>query len=347
MRTLCYLFLLCGIMACNKIEFPDTPIEPNTSDIVVKDTLTVAMLATRAEGAMVGVKGYLVGYCTGTTLSSMTEELPVEANTNFLLADAPTLEEAEVLASVGLNKSNAFHASWNLLQAPERLGKYVLVYGKLQTYFGVKGIRDPKKIELLPTPKPAEQTPTDTPSVPKDTTSTPAVEVLTPQDFLALDINIYATVKGYIVGTIEGTSWKTALLGIPTTSTTNLLLAGTPTETDLTKMVPISLNSKSEERTVLNLKERPGLLGKGLTVSGIVATYFGVNGIKRIVNYRLDSIATPPPVKPDPIHPHIGDSTKNPQPPHRPTISDSTAIMDGRAPLLKRLVFRHTPKRKR
>lgn len=320
MRTLCYLCLLCGMMACSKIDLTEEPTVPNTSTVVVKDTLTVSMLADKDIGEMVGVKGYLVGYCMGTSLKAASNEIPEEANTNFLLSDTPTLEGATTLTAVGLNKSNVFHEAWNLAKNPERLGKYLFVYGKLQTYFGIKGIRDPKKIELLPFPLSEPQEHEDSTSISKNDT-------ITPLQFLALEINQFVTLRGYIVGTLGGSLLSSAVVGKAKKPATNLLLATTPTETDVAKMVPVRLKDKSEERIVLDLYAHPNLLGQRLTVSGVVTTYFGVNGITNIVSYRLDTLS-----KATPIDPVPSDSTRPPQPQNPPTISDSTAVIDGRAP---------------
>ena len=62
--------------------------------------------------------------------------------------------------------------------------------------------------------------------------------------------------EGYIVGWIADKTYDTAQFNADATVQTNLLLAATPDETDLSKCIPIQLPSGSV-RTALNLKDHP------------------------------------------------------------------------------------------
>lgn len=304
--------ILVAFCACAKIEIPDNPL-PGTSknQIEISDTLTLAEALERSVGEEVAVKGYMVGYCRGTSLSSATSELPHSPNTNFILyPHLPTEGDTDTppFMVVGLNQNNAFHADWNFHAHPEKLGAYVLVYGKLQPYFGGKGIKEPKLIRPLTPPKdkavkPIEPTENDT---------------LTVAQSLALDINQFITLRGYIVGTIAGMSLRQAVFGVPESLPTNLLLADSKEEKDITKVLPIALKKDSRERTELNLVARPDLLGKEILVQGITTTYFTIRGIKDLTYYRLLDASPKEPTDPTPTDTALIVT---------PTISDSSAIV--------------------
>ena len=69
-------------------------------------------------------------------------------------------------------------------------------------------------------------------------------EILTVLQALAADEGDYVMVRGYIIGYINGTSLseKNVVLGLPTEKpNTNMLIADSPDETDLAKMMPVGL----------------------------------------------------------------------------------------------------------
>lgn len=311
MKKASFLFFLWwGIVSCGKIELPDTP-DPSSphTQVEIKDTLTLKEALNKEYHEMVAVKGYLVGYCSGTSLHTATIGLPPTPNSNFILASSPTPDAAnDYFMIVGLNKSQTFHSDWNLYDHPQKLGSYLLVYGKLQPYFGIKGIKEPKKIAQLPLPKEKE----------KDTDPTTRNDTLSVSQLLSTEINRFVAVKGYIVGTVMGTHLRQAVFTPPTSSITNLLIADKATEKDLAKIAPIGLKNKSEERQALDLFKHPELLGKEIIVEGITSTYFHVTGIKQLVSYRIqlsDSTTIIDPKKTDSTHWVT------------PTISDSSALI--------------------
>lgn len=85
---------------------------------------------------------------------------------------------------------------------------------------------------------------------------------------------------GYIVGWVDGMTLSTgAKFTVPATSNTNVLLAASPTETNVSACVPVQLPSGAL-RTALNLVDHSANLGKQLLIRGDIAQYFGVNGLK-------------------------------------------------------------------
>ena len=90
-----------------------------------------------------------------------------------------------------------------------------------------------------------------------------------------------ATVKGYIVGWIDGMTISTgAQFNNAATSQTNIILADNPNET-VNKCLPIQLPS-GEIRTKVNLQSNPGNYQKFVTLTGSLEKYFGVAGLKTV-----------------------------------------------------------------
>ncbi len=96
-------------------------------------------------------------------------------------------------------------------------------------------------------------------------------------------------VEGYIVGWIEGQAYSTGCrfdLSGNNVSQTNLLIAATPTERDITRCVPVQLPS-GEVRKALNLYYNPSNLGKMVALKGGVETYYNVAGLKGVTEYEF------------------------------------------------------------
>ena len=105
--------------------------------------------------------------------------------------------------------------------------------------------------------------------------------------------NVWMT--GYIVGwidtgisnayTVENVKFET-----PATVASNMLVAATPDERDITKCVPVQLVSGSDARAALNLVDNPANLGKQVTIKGSAARYFGTAGFKSVSAYNWDKV---------------------------------------------------------
>lgn len=87
-----------------------------------------------------------------------------------------------------------------------------------------------------------------------------------------------ATVEGYIVGYTTGT--KSYTKDPAKYADTNIAIADSPEETDPAKIMPVELKSGSTLRTLLGLKTTPAHLGKKVSVTGELKTYFTVSGMK-------------------------------------------------------------------
>lgn len=92
---------------------------------------------------------------------------------------------------------------------------------------------------------------------------------------------------GYIVGCVEGSvlTDNTAQFEEHFTSSTNLLLASTSTETDITKCIPIDISTYPELQQYYNLLENAWMLGTYIAVYGdITDDFLGVTGFTNIRN---------------------------------------------------------------
>lgn len=97
-----------------------------------------------------------------------------------------------------------------------------------------------------------------------------------------------AIVKGYIVGWVEGTKYEEGVRfnnEIPNTpdtkEQTDILLADSPDETDVTKCIPVQLPS-GDIRNKVNLQDNPDNYKKFVTLTGILQTYFKKPGLKSV-----------------------------------------------------------------
>lgn len=173
-----YAFLLCGLLclllsglsACGKIELPETDSGQNTKPPqggdqsgdqsggdngqgteTQGDTMSVAAMLNRASvDDWVRVKGYIVGYVAGTTLSKARFECPPSApNTNMLIADTPAETDVARCIPILLDAKDGSREELNLYDNPELLGCAIVIEGAVATYFGTKGIKKMEYYSLL------------------------------------------------------------------------------------------------------------------------------------------------------------------------------------------------------
>lgn len=99
--------------------------------------------------------------------------------------------------------------------------------------------------------------------------------------------NVYT--KGFIVGYIYGKSAKDgARFSSDTcTVTSNVLIAATTTEKDLTKCMPIQLPAGTV-RTTVNLKDNKVHLGKEVLLYGEITKFYGQPGVKSVTYAEID-----------------------------------------------------------
>ena len=103
------------------------------------------------------------------------------------------------------------------------------------------------------------------------------------------DIAEGATVVGYIVGCIDGTSISNAVFGNEVSEENgdkNILLADDPYETNIDNCIPVQLPS-GDVRTALNLFNNSDNYQKKVILTGDVQEYFKVAGLKNTSAYEF------------------------------------------------------------
>ena len=88
-----------------------------------------------------------------------------------------------------------------------------------------------------------------------------------------------AWVEGYIVGSFTANNLGSATFGTDNASGSNLILAPTAGETDITKCIAVQLPS-GDFRTMLNIKDNPGNIGKHVKLNGSMERYMTIAGLK-------------------------------------------------------------------
>ena len=117
-----------------------------------------------------------------------------------------------------------------------------------------------------------------------------------------------ATVEGYIVGTTSsGSSYN---LDGANGVETNIAIADSSSENQSDKIIPVQL-PKGSLRDELNLVANPANKGKKIQITGDLATYFGVPGLKGPTAYTFsDGTAPDPEPEPEPELSTITDARK-------------------------------------
>lgn len=94
-------------------------------------------------------------------------------------------------------------------------------------------------------------------------------------------------VKGFIVGSIDGKATTDAKFSAETATVSNVLIAVSADETDITKCMPVQLPTGAV-RTALNLVDNAGNYKKEVTLYGNIEKYFSVTGLKTVTYAILD-----------------------------------------------------------
>lgn len=94
-------------------------------------------------------------------------------------------------------------------------------------------------------------------------------------------------VKGYIVGSANGSKGNQYRFCEPFEYSTAVLLADNKNETNQQNTISIQLASGSTIRRIVNLVDNPENIGKTLVIAGRKTTYLKLDGIKEIYNFYL------------------------------------------------------------
>lgn len=156
-----FLLLLMLVSACEKIELPQADNDGNVDDEMPmppdndEEILTVLQALAADEGDYVAVRGYIIGFVNGTSLSekNVVLGLPTEKpNTNMLIADNPEETDLAKMMPVGLPENYSgmqVREDLNLYDNPSFFHRQILVEGFITAYFRRMGFKRPSVYWLL------------------------------------------------------------------------------------------------------------------------------------------------------------------------------------------------------
>lgn len=234
-------------------------------------------------GSQAWVKGYIVGSAPGKSADTFTTATGNDASgTNIFIATTPDETDYNNCVPVQL-PTGAVRDALNLQANPDNLGKVVSLNGLLQSYFGMAGVKTVTEFKLEDG---GNQGGGDEPVTPP--TGGTEDQPYTIDQLLALN-NSGATVwvEGYIVGFVSGASYAGATLGTEKASGTNVLIAASASETDLTKCVPVQLASGTV-RSSVNLKDNPANLHRKIKLQGTASLFCGVAGLRSASAFKFE-----------------------------------------------------------
>lgn len=120
-------------------DTPGTPDVPQTGAGSKSEPYNVASAQTASGNAW--VKGYIVGYVDGQTYATgATFAVPSAAETEILIADAADCADATKCIPIQLPAGD-IRNGLELSAHPDLLKKEVMLYGSIENYFGVKGLK--------------------------------------------------------------------------------------------------------------------------------------------------------------------------------------------------------------
>lgn len=261
--------------------------EPDGDGSEDKPYSVTQVLKLNNPGTLSWMEGYIVGSSVGVSGAFEPVNLKADGNSpsNILVAATPTETDINKMVVVQLVYDTDARKSLNLVDNPGVYGKKVALQGKLEKYFNRVGMKETGAFKL------DGQSGTD-PTPPSGLEGDGTEEKpYTASDVITLNNpGTDSWVVGYIVGTADGVSGAFEPVNFTangSNSKTNLLIAATPDERDLTKIVPVQLPTTDDIRANLNLADNPGNLGKKIKLKGKLEKYFNRPGVRSITTYEL------------------------------------------------------------
>lgn len=281
---------------------PD-PVTPDPIETVGDGTeakpYTVAdvIALNNTKSAAAWVKGYIVGSSNGGGALTLTPANDTQSPSNILIADKADETNIDAIIAVQLVNKTDIRAALNLVDNPGNLGKVLEIKGDLEKYFGDHpGVKSPSAYKL----DGQGSTPVDPTPDPEIPTTGPgsADQPYTIAEAIAIDNNkSKGWVNGYIVGVMhyneeeKANYFSSEVNGMGT----NIVIAATTTETNTENMICVQLPA-GKIREDLNLVDRPGNMGKEVSVCGSFEKYCGIHGVKNTSDYTIVGGIAPIPV---------------------------------------------------
>lgn len=246
------------------------------------------------------VSGYIVGAVAPeceTVASNEDIEWTAEvtlANT-LVIAPAADVKDYTQCLIISLPQDTPFRQYGNLVEHPENYGKAISVSGNFAKYMNTfavvdnYGSADEFSIDGV-NPGGASEDGDGTQAKPFNVKQVLASSASTDEVW----------VTGYIVGWVEGQVLSSgAHFDNAATAQSNVLLALTADETDVTKCIPVQLPF-GDVRTGLNLQTNPDNYKKSICIKGQIQKYFGQMGVKTVTEYTISGGGDEPTPTPTP-----------------------------------------------
>ncbi|SHF00249.1 DUF6359 domain-containing protein [Dysgonomonas macrotermitis] len=251
--------------------------EPGTGTGTKDDPYDLANAIAKQGETGMWIKAYIVGAVPAAVLAEAEFTAPFTSQSNILVAATPNETDPTKCFPIQLKSGSDVRTNLNLNQNPGMLGKEVKLYGDLTTYFNVPGLKETSDFEVEGGTDP-------TPGDNDGTKEKP----YTVSEYVALESGTDIWVEAYIVGNVPGSKLEEALFVAPFGSNTNILIADSPTETDVTKCVPVQLPaSPASLRQDLGLVSKPEVLGSKVKLKGNTGAYFTVPGLRGVSEYEF------------------------------------------------------------
>lgn len=219
------------------------------------------------------IKAYIVGSVPSAKLEEAQFAAPFTSFSNILVAANANEKDPAKCFPIQLVSKTEPRINLNLGDHPEMLGKEVKLLGNLTTYFSVAAMKETSDYEIVG----GSVTPGN-----NDGTKEKPFNI---SEFTAKNGTTGIWIEAYIVGDVPSAKLEEAEFAGPFTSETNILVAASPSEKDVTKCVPIQLPKAL--RPDLGLKNKADILGKKIKLKGDAATYFNVVGMKNTSEFEL------------------------------------------------------------
>lgn len=219
------------------------------------------------------IKAYIVGSVPSAKLEEAQFAAPFTSFSNILVAANANEKDPAKCFPIQLVSKTEPRINLNLGDHPEMLGKEVKLLGNLTTYFSVAAMKETSDYEIVG----GSVTPGN-----NDGTKEKPFNI---SEFTAKNGTTGIWIEAYIVGDVPSAKLEEAEFAGPFTSETNILVAASPSEKDVTKCVPIQLPKAL--RPDLGLKNKADILGEKIKLKGDAATYFNVVGMKNTSEFEL------------------------------------------------------------
>lgn len=141
------LLLLLVLVACRKPQIIEEPNEePSPTYIVGEGTIMSPYSVSDAQMVKVPddvwIQGYIVGAVSGSIGAGCVWSVPTSISANILIADDTLARDSRRVLPVQLTTNKKIRSRLNLEDNPELLRQFIIVRGRLDTYYSVPGIRD-------------------------------------------------------------------------------------------------------------------------------------------------------------------------------------------------------------